>query len=231
MKTAIHVLAFTLIISMSSFGQGNQTQQNIALIKQNIAASQTSIKQYSWIETTTVYVNGEQKSVTQNQCYYDVNGQLTKVPTGATTQAKTPGGIRGKIAANKTADMEAYIEKAKTQIKAYIPPQSAILDKIYASGGVGIKVLVPNQQFELDFPNYLLSGDLLAIQLDVVKKVLMQYNINTYIDTPSDAVSLAVTFQNLPDGTLYSGNITFNAPSQNLKIVMTNSGYRLGSGQ
>jgi hypothetical protein len=206
-------------------------QQNIALIKQNFTASQNSIKQYSWIETTTVYVNGEQKSVTQNQCYYDVTGQLTKVPTGATTQAKTPGGIRGKIAANKTADMEAYIEKAKTQIKAYIPPQPAILDKIYASGGVGIKVLVPNQQFELDFPNYLLSGDLLAIQLDVVKKVLMQYNINTYIDTPSDAVTLAVTFQNLPDGTLYSGNITFNAPSQNLKIVMTNSGYRLGNGQ
>ena len=229
MKTTKKLIILFLFTTIGSFAQN--MKENIALIKQNFEASQTSAKKYSWIETTTVFINGEQKSVTQNQCYYDVTGQLIKIPTGATTQASTPGGIRGRIIANKKADIEAYIEKAKTQIKAYIPPQSAILDKIYASGGVSIKVLAPNKQFELDFPNYLLPGDLLAIQLDVVKKVLMQYDINTYIDTPSDAVTLNVTFQNLPDGTLYSGNITFNAPSQNLKIVVTNSGYKLGSGQ
>lgn len=231
MKTTIKLLALLLLATLNSFGQNSNIQDNINLIKQNFAQSQASIKKYSWIETTTTYVNGEQKSVAQNQCYYDVTGTLVKVPTGATTQAPTPRGIRGRIAENKKADIEAYIEKAKTQIKAYIPPQSDKLQSIYAAGGVGIKVLQPGSKFELDFPNYIKTGDLLAIQVDLANKMLMQYNINTYMDSPSDAVTLDVTFQNLPDGTLFSGNVTFNAPSQKLKIVMVNSGYTLGNGQ
>jgi len=232
MKTTIQLLSVVLLTAINSFGQGSsEIQENINLIKQNFTSSQASIKKYSWIETTTTFLNGEQKSVAQNQCYYDVSGNLVKVPTGATTQAKTPGGIRGRIAANKKEDIEAYIEKAKTQIKAYIPPQPSKLQEIYASGRVEIKVLDPGKKFELDFFDYIKTDDLLAIQVDFVNKALMEYNINTYMDSPSDAVSLDVTFQNLPDGTLYSGHITFNAPSKKLKIVMVNSGYRLGTGQ
>ncbi|WP_264563746.1 hypothetical protein [Flavobacterium sp. N3904] len=231
MKTTIKLLLLFVLASTSSFAQNPSIQQSIALIKQNFEASKISAKKYSWIETTTVFIDGNQKSVTQNQCYYDVTGTLIKVPTGATTQAETPGGIRGRIIANKKADIEDYIAKAKTQIKAYIPPQTSVLEQLYSAGAVGIKVLLPGQKFELDFPNYLKQGDLLAIQVDMVNKVLLEYNINTYMDTPSDAVTLNVNFQNLPDGTTYSGNIIFIAPSQKLKIVVTNSGYKLGSGQ
>ena len=72
---------------------------------------------------------------------------------------------------------------------------------------------------------------MLSIVANTSNKILMNYNIKTYMDTPSDAVTLDVAFQTLPDGTSYSGNITFNAPSKNLKIVTENSGYKLGSGQ
>ena len=232
MKTAAKIFFLFLMASATSFAQGSpEIQQSISLIKQNFTQSQKSIKKYSWIETTTTYLNGEQKSVSQNQCYYDVTGTLVKVATGATTPTTTPRGIRGRIAENKKEDIEAYVEKAKTQIKAYIPPQADKLQEIYASGGVGIKVLEPGSKYELDFPNYLKTGDMLAIVANTSNKILMNYNINTYMDTPQDAVTLDVAFQTLPDGTSYSGNVTFTAPSQNLKIVTVNSGYKLGSGQ
>ena len=232
MKKISKMLLLLLLTSVSSFGQGSpEIQESINLIIQNFAESQQSIKKYSWIETTTTFLNGEQKAVTQNQCYYDVTGTLVKVPTGATTAAATPRGIRGRIAERKKDDIETYVEKAKTQIKAYIPPQSEKLQEIYAAGGVGIKILDPGMKYELDFPDYLKKGDMLAIVANTSNKILMNYNIKTYMDTPSDAVTLDVAFQTLPDGTSYSGNVTFTAPSQNLKIVTVNSGYKLGSGQ
>jgi hypothetical protein len=160
-----------------------------------------------------------------------VTGTLVKVPTAATTQPKEMRGIRGRIAENKTDEMKDYVEKAKTQIKAYIPPQATKLDQLYNSGNVAVKVLSPNKEYELDFSNYLLTGDLLAVQLNVVNKVLTAYKINTYLDSPSDTVTLDVEFQSLPDGTSYPGNVTFNSASKNLKIVVVNSGYRMGSGQ
>lgn len=230
MKKSILLSLLVLFTTSVVFSQGDESKESLALIKQNFEQSQTNIKKYSWIETTTVFVNGEQKSVEQNQCYYDVTGTLVKVPTAATTQPKEMRGIRGRIADKKIDEMKEYIEKAKTQIKAYIPPQSAKLEQIYASGGVGIKILEPGKKYELDFPDYLKTGDMLSIVANTSNKILMNYNVKTYMDTPSDAVTLDVAFQTLPDGTSYSGNITFNAPSQNLKIVTVNSGYKLGSG-
>ena len=232
MKKISKMLLLLLLTSVTSFGQGSpEIQESISLIKKNFADSQVSIKKYSWIETTTTFLNGEQKSESQNQCYYDVTGTLVKVPTGATSATGKPRGIRGRIAERKKDDIETYVEKAKTQIKAYIPPQSEKLQEIYAAGGVGIKILAPGMKYELDFPDYLKKGDMLAIVANTSNKILMNYNVNTYMDTPSDVVTLDVAFQTLPDGTSYSGNVTFAAPSQNLKIVTVNSGYKLGSGQ
>ena len=42
-------------------------------------ASQEQLRDYQWIETTTVAVNGEQQSQVQKRCYYGVDGKLEKV--------------------------------------------------------------------------------------------------------------------------------------------------------
>ncbi|MNQ44344.1 hypothetical protein D3C85_580970 [compost metagenome] len=68
--------------------QDADTKKNIEILKKNLAESKVALKKYEWIETTTSFVNGEQKGVTQKQCYYAVDGKLTKVETGGSTQAK-----------------------------------------------------------------------------------------------------------------------------------------------
>jgi hypothetical protein len=232
MKKHHFLLTFLLFSGLAGvFGQANDMQDNIALIKLNLAASKESIKKYQWIETTTAYVDGEQKSVKQYQCYYDVTGKLTKVETGGTTPpAKTPPGIRGKIAENKIKEMDDYIEKAVAQVKTYIPPQAEKLQQIYAAGSVSIQVLVPGQQFKLGFPNYLLPGDLLSISVNKTNKVLTGYSVNTYVTGPTDTVSLDITFNTLPDGTQYPGTATFNSTSKSLKIVIQNTGFQATAG-
>jgi len=51
--------------------------------------------------------------------------------------------------------------------------------------------------------------------------------VKTYLeDNPDDAVNLNAQFGSLDDGTTYPKTITLNAPSKNLEVQVTNSGYR-----
>jgi len=212
------------------FAQGDM-KETIGMIKTNLANSKQQIKKYAWIETTTTYIKGELKNTKQNQCYYSMDGKLTKVVTGATDQAKTPGGIRGKIVANKKEDMADYISKAMDKIQAYLPPDGEKLQQIYAGGTMAVQILDPGKKFKLSFPNYLQKGDLLSISLDKANQKLMAVSVNTYIDDPSQAVTFDVTYNNLPDGTQFIATTTLVAQAKELKIVVENSGYRLGAGQ
>ena len=141
-------------------------KETIAMIKTNLANSKQTVKQYSWIETTSTYIKGDLKSTKQNQCYYSVDGKLTKVETGASDQAKTPGGIKGKIIANKKEEMADYIAKAMDKVKAYLPPDGDKLQQIYAGGTMAVQILDPGKKFKLSFPNYLQKGDMLAISIE-----------------------------------------------------------------
>ena len=96
--------------------------QMVAALKQNLAESQKRLRQYEWIETTSVSLKGEEKSRKQQRVYYGADGQLTKVPMGQPKpQAEPEGGGRGgrlkkRVIENKTNEMQEYMERASTLI-------------------------------------------------------------------------------------------------------------------
>jgi len=143
-----------LILISNTFAQ-QDVQELISMVKKNLAESKEHIKQYEWLETTTTFLKGEQKSVKQNQCYYSVDGKLTKVETGGSTKDKAPGGIRGKVAANKKEDMADYVKAAIEKIHTYLPPDAAKLQQIYSAGKSTIQVLEPGKKFKISFPDYI----------------------------------------------------------------------------
>jgi hypothetical protein len=224
--------ALTLIfISWTSgiFAQAD-VQETVAMIKKNLADSKEKIKQYEWIETTTTFMKGEQKSLKQCQCYYSVDGKLTKVETGGSTQAKTPGGIRGKIAANKKEELTDYMKKAISKIQTYLPPSPEKIQKIYAEGKVSVQVLEPGKKFKLSFPDYNEKGDMVTISVDMADQKLMGASVSTSVDDPKEKVVFNITYNSLPDGTQYNANTTLDAQTQNVKIVIETSGYKKGAG-
>jgi hypothetical protein len=226
-------LFFTMILVACVSGLFAQAdmQETVAMIKKNLAESKEKIKKYEWIETTTVFSNGEQKSLKQNQCYYSVDGKLTKVETGATTKGKTPGGIRGKIAANKKEEMTDYMKKAIAKIQGYLPPDPEKIQTIYAGGGASVQVLEPGKKFKLSFPDYNEKGDMLSISIDKVSQKIMAVAVSTSVDDPSEKVVFNITYKDLPDGTQYAANTTLDAQAKKVKIVIENSGYRKSAGQ
>jgi hypothetical protein len=224
MKYAIFCL-FSLAVVSTSFAQQNDEMFN--LIKKDLADSKQSIKQYEWIETTTTYVKGEQKSLKQNRCYYDVTGKLMKVATGnSQAEGKKRGGIKGRVAENKKDEMQDYIEESIAKIQSYLPPDGAKLQKIYASGKSVLHVLDPGKKFKIDFPDYAQKGDMIAIALDKEKNLLNGVSVNTYLDKPDDKVNFEMKYQSLPDGTQYTGETTLNAEAKKVKIVIQNSGFK-----
>ncbi len=231
MKKTNLLLALMLFAwSAISFAQADM-KETVAMIKTNLVQSKQKVKQYAWIETTKVYIKGELKTTKQNQCYYSVDGQLTKVATGGSDQPKKKGGLRGKIIENKKEELTEYIDKAVEKVKAYLPPVPEKIQKIYGDGKVSIQILEPNKKFKLSFPDYLQQGDVLAISVDKSTQKLMALNVSTYIDKPEDKVIFDVTYKDLPDGTQYPVATSLVADAHDLKIVIEQSGFKKGAGQ
>jgi hypothetical protein len=231
-KNYLVLIMIMIIISWTSglFAQADM-QETVAMIKKNLADSKEKIKKYEWIETTTTFMDGEQKSLKQCQCYYSVDGKLTKVETGASTKAKTPGGLRGKIAANKKEELTDYMKNSIAKIHTYLPPEPEKIQKIYAGGLVSIQVLEPGKKFKLSFPDYNEKGDMLTISVDKANQKLIGASVSTSVDDPKEKVVFNTTYNSLPDGTQYVANTTLDAQAKKVKIVIENSGYKKGAGQ
>ncbi|MFB3389818.1 hypothetical protein [Flavobacterium sp. LAR06] len=204
---------------------------NVAQIKKNLTDSKVSLKNYEWIETTTIFLKGEQKSLQQKQCYYAVDGTLIKVETGVSTQTKQKGGIRGKIIEKKKEQMSDYAKLTVSKIKTYLPPDPQKIQRIYENGKTNIQILKPNTKFKLSFPDYNEPGDILSISIDKSKQKIISAEVSTSIDDPNKKVQFDITYSDLPDGTQYAAKTVLDAPEKNLKIVIENSGFKNAAGK
>ncbi len=225
------VISIALLLGLygTSYGQAADAKEIVGLIKQNLATSMQNLKTYEWLETITVTMDGEEKSKKQNQCYYSVDNKLMKVPTANTSEAKSPGGIRGRVASNKKEEMSEYVKKCVALIQKYLPPSSEKLQSLYAAGKTSIQVLEPNKKFKVTFSDYQQAGDAVGVQLNKEKNLLMGVNVNSYVDGPSDKIAFNITYSQLPDGTQYPAQTLLDMPAKKLKILIINEGYKKGA--
>ena len=193
MKVKCLFAAIAMLICVTKLFAQPDMKETIDMIKKNLTDSKANLVSYEWLETTTTFLKGEQKSVKQNQCYYSVDGKLTKVETGGSKQDKAPGGIRGKVAANKKEDMADYVKAAIEKIHTYLPPDATKLQQIFSAGKSTIQVLEPGKKFKITFPDYNEKGDMLSISIDKATQKLMSLDVSTYIDDPDKKVVFNVT--------------------------------------
>ncbi len=231
MKKISMIFCFVCLAGAFTVSAQPDMKETLSVIKTSLIQSKKNMRQYSWVETTRTWIKDELKSTRQNQCYYSVDGKLTKIATGGTDQQKTPGGIRGKIAANKKEDISEYIARSTDKISDYLPPDADKLQDIYGAGKVAIQILDPGKKFKLTFPDYLQKGDQLSISVDLAGKKLMALSVNTYLDDPAERVIFDVTYGDLPDGTQYAVKTILVAEAKKLKTEIEESGFRKGTGQ
>jgi hypothetical protein len=231
MKKLNLILILFLLTGISKMYAQTDAQGNVAIIKKNFTDSKASLKKYEWIETTTIFFKGEQKKVIQKQCYYAVDGKLTKVETGGSTQSQHKGGLRGKVIENKKEEMSDYMKKAIAKIHTYLPPAPEKIQKIYGSGKTTVQIVEPNTKFKLNFPDYNEPNDLLSVSLNKSNKKIIALEVKTSVDDPKENVVFNSTYSDLPDGTQYASKTVLDAPEKDLKIVVENSGFKNAAGK
>jgi hypothetical protein len=200
--------------------------ERVAMLKAAFASSQANLRNYEWIETTVINLNGEEKSRKQQRCYYGADGVLQKVVVDASPPPEAKRGLRGRIIANKTAELTDYMKSAVGLVKSYVPPDPAKIQAAKDAGNVSVQVLEPGKRAQINFRNYQQAGDNLAVVVDIANNIVAGVGVSTYLDSPADIVTLDARMGQLNDGTIYTSDITLAASAKKLTVTVQNSGYR-----
>ncbi|HLI62526.1 MAG TPA: hypothetical protein VKV05_03945 [Terriglobales bacterium] len=225
------VAASTISLAQMAAGTGNEMQQKLAALKQSAAANKEKLRHYQWVETRQVTLKGEQKPEQVFQCTYGPNGQVQRVPLSAQPQAQQSGRRRGggalrqHIVEKKTEEMKQYMQEVTSLLALYVPPNPQLMQQAIQKKNVAIEKNMGSSGVEAVFQNYAKQGDKMTIGFDPATRKITSINVNTYMDEPKDAVTLAVQMASLPDGANYAQQSVLNATAKQLQVTTTNSNY------
>jgi hypothetical protein len=199
--------------------------ERVAAVKQSFAQSQATLRKYEWLETTVVSLKGEEKSRKQNRCYYGAEGKLEKVPLAEPAPAPPARGLRGKIKEKKKEELADYMDEAAALVHKYLPPDHVKIQACADAGKASILILEPEKRARLNFTGYLQPGDTLSVDIDLTNNTILGTGVSSALGN-GDAVTLDVRFDKFPDGTIYTAESNLDAKAKNVKVTVTNSGYR-----
>jgi hypothetical protein len=224
---AVAACSITLLLMPTIvWSQSAEVQQRVAALKQSVAHDQQSIRQYEWIETTVISLNGEEKSREQKRCYYGAEGALQKVTVSETPPPQQKRGLRGLIAENKKEELTDYMKEAVALVKTYVPPDPARIQAVKEAGKISLDMPGAGKGVRVNLRDYAKPGDTLSVEIDPASNRVMGLRVATYLGDAKDGVTLDVRFSSLQDGTGFPATEVLVANAKNLSVNVTNSGYR-----
>lgn len=207
-------------------GGAPTTEQRVAALKQSLAQSAQNLRKYQWVEATTITMKGEVKSQKSETCYYGADGKLQKTPLSSSPPPKKKGGLRGKAAESKGAEIQAEMKQAVELVHTYAPPDPTLIQKCKDAGKVSMEVVQPNKVVRVVFKDYRLPGDSLAITMDMTTNSLLALDVATYLGKPDSPVTMNAKFAKLADGTVYTASTVLGLKKEELDVAIANSGYK-----
>lgn len=213
-----------LIAGFPAMAQDSAVQERLAIVKQAMATNAQQLRQYQWIETTQLTLNGDAKPPRQSACRYGPDGTVQKTPIGPPPPQPGGGPLKRRIIANKEAEIKQYMSEVKDVLAMYLPPDPQKMEQAKQAGNLSVNP-VPGA-INLVFRNYAQPGDQLTLTFDTVSKKVSSLNINTYMGNSHDSVTLQVQMASLPDGTNHPQQTVLNATAKQLVVTTTNSDYQ-----
>ncbi len=229
---AISIAAVMLAASIPAIGQagGSDLQQKLAAVKQSVAENQQRLRQYQWVESTQMTLNGDAKPASQSMCQYGPDGTVQKTPMSPPPPPPSGGRLKQRVIENKTNEMQQYMGGVKQMLGMYVPPDPQKMQQAFAAGKATLGSGGP-QTANIVFTDYAQPGDKMTLSFNTTTKKITSLNINTYMDNPKDVVTLAVTFSSLPNGINYVYQSVLNATAKKLVVTTTSVNYQpLGGG-
>ena len=223
------VLAARVLHTQPLFAQNEELQQKVEQIKQATAQNKKSLAQYTWVEQVTISLKGTQKKQERFQVvlWPDGTPEETSLDQPAFLDSGGIGSHMRKRVEKKKEEFEEYADQIKSLIRQYVPPDKDMLQQAYQRGNIMMGPHArPPGEFRLAISNYIKQGDNMTLVIDEAQKDLVSVSIATYIDEPSDEVTVSAQFTGIPGGPHHVSSETINGVKKQLTIVIQNSDYQ-----
>lgn len=219
-------LTLTLARPASTQDPKQAIQERVAAFKQSMAENQKALRQYGWTEKTELSLKGEVKSTKLERCRYGPDGKVQKTLLSAPPEPKEMRGLRKRVVEKKAGEMKDYMERVVSLIGRYVPPSPDLIKADVATGNASLS-LQGGDAIQLQFKNFVKSGDAVSFILDTAARAIRQLRVDTYLDDADrDKVALQVDFQTLPDGTNYAASKNLNVAAKQIVVNIMAGDYQ-----
>jgi hypothetical protein len=235
-SAGVHAVALTLAgcaVTFSSFtlayAQNPEMAQKIQEIKAASAANKTALAHYTWQEQQVISLKGDVKKTEVYQVSVGPDGQQQKTEISSSPAPAPPSGgrLKQRIVAKKTDEFQQYGQQVAALAKQYHPdPQ--LLQQAYQKGNISLQMGGAAGTTSLVIKNYLKPGDQMTLVFNSAKKAIQAMNVSSYLNDPSDAVTMTVQFAELPSGVNHVASTQVNGISKQMTVAITNSNYQMG---
>lgn len=224
------VLAAGTAFTHSAAAQNPDMQQRIAEVKAAMAGNKQALGRYTWTQTVTISLKGEEKKQEHFQVRLGPDGKPQKTSLDPPSAGAPPSGGRLKqhVIAKKKEEYEDYADQIKALIEQYVPPDKDAIQQAYQKGNVALSPQPGGPgQYRLVISNYIKQGDNMTLVMDRTQKNLVSISIASYLNDPKDAVNVTVQFSAIPAGPTHVSSETIDGVSKQLTIAIQNSNYQM----
>lgn len=201
-------------------------QQRIAAFKAALAKNQAELRQYTWLETTQIALNGEVKQTRMSDCRYAGGSKPQCTQVGpAPEEPKVRGPLRKRMVEKKVEELKDYMDSVKTLITQYVPPEGERIQKAFQGGNVSISPNPAAGTTRITVNNYAKQGDAVTFTIHPTTNQVKNVSINTWLNDPKAKVTLAVQFSTLPNGVSYAYQKVVNATAKGVTVTVTSSDF------
>src|SRR5258707_11075043 len=221
-------LTSTIFFSVPhSRAQNPALQEKLTAIKDSSAANKQALAHYTWLEQQTISLKGEVKKSQQFQVQIGPDGQQQKTELNPQPAAQPSGGrLRQHVVAKKTDEFEEYGQQIAALGKQYAQLDVQALQQAYQQGNVSMQPNSAAGTVSLIIKSYLKPNDSVTLVFNQQQKAIQSIQVASYLTDPSDAVTIAIQFAKLPDGTNHVASNQVNGVSKQLGGLIQNSTYQ-----
>lgn len=222
------VIALCPVASRRASAQNAEMQQRIAEVKQAAAANKAALAHYSWQEKQSIAIKGEVKDTKTYQVRVGPDGKPQKEEIGDLPQSSggRQHGLAHHVKEKKGEEFKEYGQQIAALAQEYARPNPEALQQAYQQGNVMVGSAGAPGQTKLVISNYLKPNDKVTLTFNQQAKAIESLNVQSYLNDPKDAVTIAAQFAQIPDGPNHVSTMQINGQSKNLTITAQNSNYQ-----
>ena len=200
--------------------------ERVVALKAHLAESQSVLRQYEWLETTIFSVDRMETSCSQQRVSYNADGTIRKVPIDLPVPQNNMRGECEKGPAPKKQEMTGYMWDAVHLVHQYIPLNPNGLQAVTEGGTLSFTITEPAIRGRLTIIDFLVKGDRVDLELDLTNNRPLSLNINSYLDSKQDPLTLTATLASLYGSATFARETVLEAKKKKLKVIIKNSEYR-----